>query len=900
MRSRQGWIRRVHSATVSTVKRQPELIAPAGNMECARAAVANGADAVYFGLQRFNARMRADNFTEETLPELIRFLHEHRVRAFCTLNTLVFTDELPAAERELILLDEAGVDAVLVQDIGVAALARELGLRLEVHASTQMTVTSPEGVKFAERLGITRVVVARETSLRELARFRCRASAPLASDESTAGGAAALQFSDGVGLEVFVHGALCVAYSGQCLTSEALGQRSANRGECAQACRLPYELIVDGVLKDLGDRRYLLSPQDLAAVNEIPELIRLGVLGFKIEGRLKTPEYVAATCQVYRKAIDQAISGQPSEVSQTEQDNYKLEMTFSRGLYSGWMHGVNYQELVHARFGKKRGPFVGFVKQVGPDFVELDSAGMGAPFQARSDGPQSAAGGCADVRPSEVTRLRPGDGIVFDTGGDIDHEQGGRVWEVHGDRFYFERGHIDFSKLKPGDRVWKTSDPQLDRVLKKTFQGNIPRPKTPLDITVTGAVGKSLTIEASGVRVSSAVTLQTAYKRPLTKKLLREQLGRLGETDFVLGELHNLLDGQVILPVSELNRLRRELVLKISAVALGEYGNDGGNEDGGRRPPLQLEKLLAGVQTQRDQPPVAQNPQLVALCRTMDQITAALDTGCGTLYVDFEDIRRYADAVGLVRSRSTLDALRPTVYLATPRIQKAGEQGFFKVIESAKPDGILIRNLGALDYFRNKTARPAVAPYRLIGDFSLNVANPLTADVLMREGFERLTVSYDCNAQQVLALLQAAPPWWFELAIHQHMPMFHMEHCVFAAFLSDGTDATNCGRPCDVHNLKLRDRVGMEHPVKADVGCRNTVFHARAQSGAEFLRSFVDAGASVFRVELLEEDAAQSKRVLQSYRELIDGAMQDPAELSRRLHVVRQLGVTSGTLTVLG
>src|SRR5580658_3429760 len=316
------------------VRTKPELIAPAGNMECARAAVANGADAVYFGLPRFNARMRADNFTEEQLPELVQFLHSHRVRAFCTVNTLIFTDELADAERELILLDAAGVDVVIIQDLGLAMLARELGLKLDVHASTQMTITSPEGAKFAGRLGVKRIVLAREASMQEMAKFGLGAQAMPS-------------------LEVFVDGALCVAYSGQCLTSEALGQRSANRGECAQACRLPYELIVDGLKRDLGDRRYLLSSQDLAAVEEIPELIRLGIVSFKIEGRLKTPEYVAAVTQVYRRAIDQAweehgsrrppgdgsVDNQPSSTAPLPggqrlpaEDRYKLEMAFSRGL----------------------------------------------------------------------------------------------------------------------------------------------------------------------------------------------------------------------------------------------------------------------------------------------------------------------------------------------------------------------------------------------------------------------------------------------------------------------------------------------------------------------------------------------------------------------------------------
>jgi U32 family peptidase len=783
---------------------KPELIAPAGNLDCARAAVANGADAVYFGLQTFNARMRADNFTPENLPELVGFLHSHNVRAFCTLNTLVFTDELPAAERELILLDQAGVDAVLVQDLGVARLAKELGVRMDVHASTQMTITSPEGVAFADRLGIKRVVIARETSLRELAKFS----------------------TNGVTLETFVHGALCVAYSGQCLTSEALGQRSANRGECAQACRLPYELIIDGVLKDLGERRYLLSPQDLAAVKEIPELIKLGVTGFKIEGRLKSPEYVAATCQVYRKAIDGVI----------EDDTYKLEMTFSRGFHTGWLHGVNHQQLVHARFGKKRGPFVGPLTNVEYDHVDVETQ----------------------------TPLKPGDGVVFDTGGDPDHEQGGRIWEIRGKSLFFQRGHIDFTKLKPGDRIWKTSDPKLEKELRKTFAGDISKPKRKLDLTVTGSAGKLLTVEAEGVRVHSSMTLQTAYKRPLNTPALRDQLGRMGETDFELGDLTNRLQGQVILPVSELNRLRRDLCAKLNVPAEVEATEP-------------LKPVLQTLLPKRT--PVTGTSQLIVMCRTLDQIRAALDAGITTIYTDFEDLRRYPEAVAVAKGRAA-------IYLGTPRIQKAGEQGFFKLIEDARPDGVLIRNLGGLDYFRQSSLKK-------VGDFSLNVANPLTADLLMREGLERVTISYDCNAQQVLDLLNVAPPAWFEIVIHQHMPMFHMEHCVFAAFMTNGTDHTNCGRPCDTHNLKLRDRVGLEHPVKADVGCRNTVFHAKAQSGADYLRQFSEAGARTLRIELLEEDATQTRQVLQAYRDLLAGK-------SAEIKAVRQLGVTSGTLTVLG
>jgi putative protease len=810
---------------------KPELLAPAGDWECARAAVANGADAVYFGLPAFNARMRATNFTADDLPRLMGFLHEHGVKGYVAFNVLIFTDELAAAEEQLATLHRAGVDAAIVQDVGLASLAREVVPDFHIHASTQMTLTSPEGLAFAQRLGIERAVLARELSLRELAKFRA---------------------ADGVSLEVFVHGALCVAYSGQCLTSEALGQRSANRGECAQACRLPYEMIVDGVKRDLGDRRYLLSPQDLAAVEEIPELVRLGVQSFKIEGRLKTPEYVAAVTQVYRRAIDTAWE-KTAPAPEAADDQYRLEMAFSRGLFSGWMHGVNHQRLVHARFGKKRGALLGKITAAGSDWLELD-------------GP---------------VRVSPGDGVVIDQGGDTDREQGGRVYEVvaRGDlvRLGFEHG-IDFDPVKPGAVLWKTDDPQLNKELRKSFAGELEKPAEAIALIVSGCVDEPLKIEARrggfSVAVESTMPLQIAQKRPLTEVTLREQLGRLGGTGFTLGALENHLEGAVILPVSELNRLRRDLVEKLSAAPASVPAMQ----------PNVRPALAARLDRIANRREGAMSTALTVLCRSMEQIDAALRLGVTELYADFEDIRRYKEAVARVRETSA------SICLATPRIQKAGEQGFFLLIESAQPDGVLIRNLGALDHFRGRALRR-------VGDFSLNVANPLTAEVLMGEGLDRLTISYDLNAEQALDLLRAAPPAWFELTLHQHIPMFHMEHCVFAAFLSEGTDHTNCGRPCDRHEVKLRDRVGLEHPLKADVGCRNTLFHAQAQSGAAYFEEFHAMRPAAFRIELLNENANETERLIGGYQRLLRGEL-NGAGLVRELNLRSQLGVTRGTLAV--
>src|SRR6478609_3078969 len=265
---------------------RPEVLAPAGDQLALDAAIGAGADAVYFGVDAFNARARAQNFTVGGLAQTVARLHERRVKAHLTLNTLVFDSELDAWADVVREAARAGVDPVIVQDLGAVGLVRQIAPRLRIHASTQMTCTDAASVEFAATLGADRVVLARELSLTDIEQ---------------------ITRSTRVELEVFVHGALCIAYSGQCLTSEAIGGRSANRGACAQSCRLPYELVVDGEKRDLGDKAYLLSPEDLEATSAVPALARAGVASLKIEGRLKGPEYVFATARMYRDAVEGAV-----------------------------------------------------------------------------------------------------------------------------------------------------------------------------------------------------------------------------------------------------------------------------------------------------------------------------------------------------------------------------------------------------------------------------------------------------------------------------------------------------------------------------------------------------------------------------------------------------------------
>ena len=817
------------SAPSISQNRQPELLSPAGNWDCARAAVANGADAIFFGLPKFNARLRADNFTEEDLPELMKFLHEHGVRGFVTMNTLIFTGEMKAAEQQLRLLDASGVDAIIVQDLGLARLARHVAPHLEIHASTQMTITSPEGLEFVDQLyQLDRAVLARELSLKEIGKFNPTQCVPL---------------------EVFVHGALCVAYSGQCLTSESLGQRSANRGECAQACRMPYTLVIDGVERDMEEVRYLLSPQDLAAVDLIPELVQQGVVSYKIEGRLKSPEYVAAITKVYRKAIDAAVAHEESPI--TRDDRYAMEMTFSRGLSTGWLEGTNHPRLTHGKFGKKRGVYLGEVTGSERGWVELELA---------SDVP-----------------VKAGDGIVFDAGENRDQEQGSRIWEVKGSRLLFhrEQSGLDWKRIKAGQKIWKTDDPKLNNALKASWKNAKLTPvRETIQVTVSGSAGEPMVLTSGEVSVSSAELLESAQTRPFTTEFLQKQLGRLGETVWQLGALDNQLEGAVMMAVSAVNRLRRALVDAL---------------DGQKSAPAprisaagKLEDLLPAVK--KDE---CHQRELSALCRSMEQIEAALEVGLNNIYVDFEDIRRGKEAVALVRQSNGA-----RIHLATPRIQKSGEAGFFKVVERAEPDGVLIRNLGGVAHFKDRSDL-----YKT-GDFSLNCANPLTARILKEEGrLDHLTVSYDLNINQVLDLMLSAPSDWFELTLHQHMPMFHMEHCVFCTFMSAGTSILDCGKPCEKHHVELKDRVGQLHTLKADVGCRNTLFNGLAQTGARFYGQMRGTGLRRFRVDFLDEKVAEARQTLQAYKQLLAGETSGH-HLWQDLDVMEKLGVTEGTLEV--
>jgi putative protease len=829
----------------------PELLAPAGDWECLRAAVANRADAVYFGLSNFNARHRAANFTLEELPEVLAYLHQRNVRGYVTFNTLIFSGELPEAVRFLTAIAEAGADAVIVQDLGLARLIHRLAPQLPIHGSTQMTLTEPRGIDFVRRLGVERVILARELSITDIGRIASQTVMPL---------------------EVFVHGALCVAYSGQCLTSEAVGGRSANRGQCAQACRLPYEMYVDGRQRELGDKAYLLSPQDLAAYDLIDPLVQLGVSCFKIEGRLKSAQYVAVTTQTYRTALTAALEQQSFHLSR--QGQLDLAQSFSRGLTHGFLEGVNHQVLVQGRFPKSRGVRIGTV---------VEKARGGVIVELAEDG---------------LDLIKPGDGVVFDEGHPEQDEQGGRVYQVkpvapgrkHGRQveLTFGRGAVNLAALATGSIVWKTDDPALRKRLEHSYAQDRPARRVPIAIGVRGRVGQPLVVTARDdasreVHVQWDHALEPAVKHPLTADVLREQFGRLGETPFELAAVRADLPDPVMVPKSVLNDLRRQVVARLldcqSRAAVSPIAE-----------PDALDRLREEIRS-LPMSPAPDTPRLYVLTRTLEQLEAVLAweppaplTRPAMVYCDFEDGRRYREAVARAR-----DAGLP-IGLAPLRIVKPGEEGLLRQIAGYGADALLVRNLAGLTLFQEEARGTP-----LIGDFSLNVANEITAGLLAEQGLVRLVPSYDLNWDQLTAMLSRIAPALFEVVIHQHMPMFYMEHCVFAAFLSEGKDWRDCGRPCDRHRVDVRDRVGADNPVVADAGCRNTVFNGVAQTAAEFVPRMKALGLRHFRVELLRERAEQVAPLLERYARVLAG-LDDGRTTWRSLQVLNQLGVTRGTL----
>ena len=897
-------------------RKKPDVLAPAGGWAQLEAAVKNGADCVYFGLEVLNARARANNFTVEELPRVMTYARERGVKGYVTMNVLVFDDELRECERLIRACAKNGVDAMIVQDVGAARLVKRVAPNMAVHGSTQMSITDANGALFAKEIGCERVVVGRELSISEIKTVVDK------SPETT--------------VEAFTHGALCVSYSGQCFSSEAWGGRSANRGQCAQACRMPYGFVVNGEIKAMGDEKYLLSPQDLMAVDLVPELIDAGISCFKIEGRLKGEEYVGLTTAAYRRAVDLAWENRNVSKKEllTDESRLELRQVFARaqdeqfdGLTTGFLEGTRHQTIVRGRNPRHRGVFAGRV-------VEVDTKNEQVTIQTRNknDDEQNTS--------SMNGILKRGFGVVFDDGTPELDEQGGFIYEIFDERgsyvdsselcssefvtLAFARNSLDYKKIRPGNIVWRTSTTSGEKKAQhrkkekseeaavttsssvKTSAGTSASMGTDgrddVVCIVSGALHEPLKIALYDTlgNVGEALTsvhISEAKKQPIDFQSIAKAIGELGGTPFFLDaeksmDCKNLFSGakdtKIFVPAGEIKKARRDAVeillekrRNMGVMRAEEMASDDVSvSDVMYKSEIEkwwgvpIESTASSKRGETTSSQLSDEPKLTPLCRTMEQVeTCCAFDFLDEIQADFLEVHGLRDAVKKIQETGK------KAVVATPRVLKPDEEKLWRFYLSLNADALLVRSAGLLRKLHELISEHVEEGKnypRLRGDFSLNAANVLTTSTFLETfNLERLALTHDLNARQIRNLASALPETAsskIEIILHCHLPIFHTEHCVFCRFLSDGNSYKDCGHPCETNDARLRDSNGKDHLVLADMGCRNTVFNAEAQSGAMFVQDWINIGnIRNYRIELVDTNKNETIVLLETYDKLLNG-----------------------------
>ncbi len=830
-----------------TAVSKPELLAPAGNLQALKAAVENGADAVYLGGKAFGARASAENFTREELAEALNYAHLRGVKVYVTVNTLVDNGEFGELSDFLFFLYQSGADALLVQDLGVINWAGRVLPDLPLHASTQMTIHNAAGVQFLAGLGLRRVVLARETSYKEL--LAIKRQSPLE-------------------LEVFVHGALCISYSGQCLFSSMVGGRSGNRGSCAQPCRLAFSLVDDRERQAPSGRggacpgEHLLSTRDLMLLDKLPELVQVGVSALKIEGRMKRPEYVATVVRIYRHALDRACED-PERYQVSEEEVRDLAQVFNRGFTAGYFDGKPGPALMSYTKPNNRGLYLGRVLRTTP--------GRGVVFKTRLP-------------------LRAGDGIEFwmqkgDRSGVTVHSM--LLHRAHPDALSAEQAAasgqmatVQVQEAEPGseveitvpfavrpeDRVFKTHDERLISEAQLSYM----RPgqlKTPIRVTARARRGQPLeldAVDADGNRVSARGTWsgEAALKHPLTPEVLRLQLERLGNTPFTLATLDCDLDEGTMYPLSELNAVRRLLTTSLEQARLDRFR---------RKLPDRIERTAAAFRSALSQDAVQatgqqrHKPLLAVAVADYASLEAALEGGAETVYFGGVSYRgrqpwnpdTVERAVNLCQSRGA------RACLIIPRIWKDDQpSGAVEWIDAAvrlQVDGVVAGDLGGLDLAIKSGLETAT-------DLSIPVFNDLAVQLLLRQGAQRLTLSTELNGEQLRRFSYRGASC-LELVVHGTLPLMISEHCPLGTATDKGD---RCPSLCRSSDCQLKDRQGYLFPLQLDEHCRMTLYNARELCLIEHLDDIIQDGYGVLRLELRSHQAGEVLEITGVYRWALD------------------------------
>ena len=832
---------------------QFELLLPVGHKEMALAAIHNGADAIFVGFPGFNARGRSYDHELNELQEIIETCHLYGVKVNLAFNIVIFENELEQVVEAIKKVLPIKPDALIVQDLGLVTLLRQIAPQQVIHGSTQMTVTNDLAIELLSDLNIKRFVLGRENSLSEIQLIK-------KSTEKE--------------LEVFVHGALCVSYSGQCFTSESIGGRSANRGQCAQSCRFSYDLIVDGEKKNTVDRDYLVSPQDLCGLAEIPQLMEIGVSSFKVEGRLKSPEYVASVARSYKDVMNKTLNHEVYSETEINQFKQKMEVNYSRGFFPGWLHGVNHQQLVDGSFSSHRGAHIGRISEVLPQAVV--------------------------IKTKNEMNLQNGDGLLFVLNqskgkNKSDLEKGSFIFSVaqKSDKTYqigLDNGlKLDSSYLNA--EVYLNHDKEQKKEVQKSYHDKNYFKRVPVSYQVTVELSQPLKITLTDgkhtVEVMSEAKMDLAKTKGITEEIISDELNSLSGTIFSLENIkfNWITKDPAFVSNKEVKLLRQKATEKLAQLRK-ESRIDGWDT-----------KLDTDYQLKPRTPHLAKNIQktkLVALLRDKFQVSTLIEAikknqisiqSLDSVILDFEFGRDYLDSIQLLKNNQI------KVGLATTRILKPQEYQNLKNIKNMDPDFVLVRNLGALHYFTS--VNPLNKEIR--GDFSLNITNHFAADYLLNKGLSSACVSYDLNSEQLNLLLQNADAQRLEVTVHQAMPSFHMEHCVFAAFLSKGSSFKDCGRPCEKHKVQLKDQFGNHHWIKPDHECRNTMYNAKSQTALPYLQQWQKQNIGLIRYEALYEQGKELIDKISAYLKVLDGEI-TVDQASQSLQTMESYGLTSAIL----
>ncbi|HEX5972846.1 MAG TPA: U32 family peptidase [Gemmatimonadaceae bacterium] len=808
----------------------PELLSPAGSLDAVRAALANGADAVYLGAERFNARDEGAQLTLAEVGEACRLAHERGRRIYLTLNILLKPAELADALMFLGEAIELGVDAAIVQDIGLVRLIQQVYPGFEIHGSTQMTVHDETGARVMHELGIERVVLARENTLDDIRAIHHAVPE--------------------LGLETFIHGALCISYSGQCYMSGMISERSANRGSCAQSCRKDYVLTDASTGAEL-DRGFLISTKDLAAAEHLAGIADAGVSCLKVEGRKKRPEYVATVTSGYRAWLDRMEEGDRTAPPPEEME--PLVQIYSRGFTGGMYGGRAGRSYVTRSHPDNRGRELGVVERV-----------QGRELIVRVSSPLMTGDGVGLESPDAI-----GGASVGFTVGDV------RTLSAEGELVTQAVALPPRISAGAGWRVVRSSEAALLARARASFAAlpaEVRQRRTRVDVRVFGSAGAPLKAvfkaDEETITVRSEVNLAPAARRALDVATLREQLGRLGETPFVLGALDaDALPNGLFLPISELNHLRQQAVDEL--LQRRDWAHQAVLAE--RR--ARIDEALA---IRHDAPagaeptaassarPVHAEPcapfDLVASVFSLDDARAAADAGATTVVLD-PFLRHPTPPV--TRVKALADELRArgiTLRLRTPTIVRPEERrAIQKWLDLGLP--MVSGHLGLVAEL-GKAGRDVVA------DYAVNCFNQHTARELFGLGARRIVLSIELTTDE---MLQLAEPWegaGFDVFLYGRPEGMTIEHCVLSAAF-DRTPTT-CRDLCvQKHtNVELTDPAGYHFAVATDSACRNRLLHSRPVEGGEYLPRLWRGGIRSYHLvfNVVGEPIAQ---VVSGYRAML-------------------------------